>query len=138
MPPEAVPSNASVASTGLGLRYIGQHCYAYSGIILSADGSKTCLGPFTSGSGYITGKYLLSGGLFISDVGEGANIIYTLKLNDQIIWEIKITTNPEGSPTAYTPPLLIPPITKVEILVQASQANLECSASLTGRVYGAD
>ena len=30
---DTIPVSASVASTGLGIRYIGEHCYAYSGTI---------------------------------------------------------------------------------------------------------
>ena len=57
MATEAVPANASVASTGLGIRYIGEHAYALSGIERDAGtgGANTTLLNFTSGAGYIRG-----------------------------------------------------------------------------------
>ena len=55
MEPEAVPANASVASTGLGIRYIQDWAYAFSGVVQANGADKTAL-DFISGTGLIVGK----------------------------------------------------------------------------------
>ena len=52
---DTIPVSASIASTGLGIRYIGDHCYAYSGEVNVANVELSLL-DFTTGSGLIVGK----------------------------------------------------------------------------------
>ena len=49
---EPIQPGASIAATGLGIRYIGNYAYAYSGPV-AADNTAggTALLDFTSGSG---------------------------------------------------------------------------------------
>ena len=136
MPPEAVPSNASVASTGLGLRYIGkEHCYALSGNVTIGN-TKTDLLNFTSGSGYIVGKLQIALGDATTDDFE-----YEIKFNDIGIFVYSIA----GSHLLHEQldnfiPIIIPPQT----LFSVNGDNLSSAtgranyAMLTGRVYGAD
>ena len=56
---DTIPVSASIASTGLGIRYIGEHAYAYSGVNLLTN-SETSYLDFTTGSGYIVGKIKIS------------------------------------------------------------------------------
>ena len=51
---DTIPVSASIASTGTGIRYIGDYAYAYSGIV-QASGSDTTALDFTTGSGVIVG-----------------------------------------------------------------------------------
>ena len=53
---DTIPVSASVASTGPGIRYIGDHAYAYSGVI-TVNNTTTTLLDFTTGVGYIVAKY---------------------------------------------------------------------------------
>ena len=58
---DVIPTSASVASTGPGIRYIGDHCYAMSGAITStgsATGADTSYLNFVTGTGYIVAKII--------------------------------------------------------------------------------
>ncbi len=138
MPPEAVPSNASVASTGLGLRYIGNWAYAYSGYIGYNNAAAVPLLDFTSGSGFIVAQWQYS----VMDDGEQINEDDTrvvIKFNG-----IKVFVNVDsGSPnrvaTAW-PELIIPPFTEVLTTMEniTDSSNLAGYFYISGRVYGAD
>ena len=53
---DTIPVSASIASTGKGIRYIGDHAYAYSGAVaLDNTTDENTYLEFTSGSGYIVG-----------------------------------------------------------------------------------
>ena len=51
--PDTIPVSASIASTGPGIRYIGDYAYANSGWLAVATGADTVLLDFTSGAGMI-------------------------------------------------------------------------------------
>ena len=53
---DTIPVSASVASTGLGIRYIGDWAFALSGII-GVTNSETTLLEFNSGAGLISGIF---------------------------------------------------------------------------------
>ena len=55
----SVPPEASVASTGKGIRYVGNWAYAHSGSVTNVDtgaAAQTTILDFTSGSGFIVAK----------------------------------------------------------------------------------
>ena len=80
---DTIPVSASVASTGKGIRYIGDYAYAYSGV-LDLTSPKTAL-DFTSGAGYIVGKFEFNADFA---TGGGAAISVEIFLNNvQIIKE---------------------------------------------------
>ena len=135
MSPEAVPSNASVASTGLGLRYIGQHCYGYSGP-LAIPNSNTNLLKFTTGSGYIKAKVIFSPRDSTADDYRSF-----ISLNDQEVFGAFYTNTALAYPYGTVPiRLIIPPNTEVKIYMinTSSSSGYTWFASLTGRVYGAE
>ena len=135
MPPEAVPSNASVASTGLGLRYIGGHVYGYSGIKVLNNNTVTFF-EFTTGSTPLKVKvqwYLEITG----NVASSKNFNCVISIND-----IDVIKN--GGRSGQTHPfydvdpmhMIIPPnsIIKIESTTNnASDVNTSCV--IVGRVY---
>jgi len=139
MASELVPASASVASTGLGLRYIGtdpMHCYAYSGEV-QIGGSSTAdthLLSFTTGSpGYIVAKYQMT----IADNGA-SNLYLVIKLNGEIIMSDLIDGASSTEFFIDLPYYLIfPPQTKVEVLAGWAASATNFTGFLTGRVYGA-
>ena len=52
---DTIPVSASVASTGPGIRYIGDHAYANNNA--SATDTETTILEFTTGTGYIIGEF---------------------------------------------------------------------------------
>ena len=138
MPPEAVPSNASVASTGKGIRYIGKdHCYAYSGAVSNAAGGsagKTTLLDFTTGSGLIQSKIE-----FGVEWAGNDDVYFAISLNGLDIFNVNYK-NPEGQAALTGQPfhILIPPETRFVIKWGIDNVTKDGFAMLTGRVYGAD
>ena len=131
MPPEAVPSNASVASTGKGIRYIGQHAYAYSGSHPATAAGHTAMLDFTSQSGYLIAK-IAFGNTSVS----GDHIEFEIKLNGVIVMAAIADAIGESFPLNDLR-ILIPPNTHVEITtINASGgADRAVFVSLSGRVY---
>lgn len=132
--PDANPASASVASTGLGIRYIGNHFYAMSGSILNSTtgGPNNTALKFTSDS-----LYALAELSWISNSGDvGQDEYIRIKMNGETVWDGKfnfaeVATNEQ--PLKF----LIPPLTEVEVLWgMQSDANY-VTVILTGRVYGA-
>lgn len=138
---EPVQPEASVVATGLGIRYIGEHCYAYSGAVGSSNTAFTLL-QFSTGSGYSVGELTFTGGVeFLSGgLANGLVTAYQLLFNDLPIAIYKCDTNEEDMPSNITVPIIIPPFTKVEIntVSNVSDSADLVSASLTARVYGAE
>ena len=142
MPPEAVPSNASVASTGLGIRYIGRDptfAYAYSGEVLINNTTETCL-LFTSGSGFIHAEFFQA--INYGNIGNGKFTGFTIKLNDLEIFVNRESTRNYGDNESNNPEVvrfIIPPLTKVETTGYSDQASDNpFFHSIVGRVYGAE
>ena len=140
MPPEAVPSNASVASTGKGLRYIGRHCYAWSGTQAVANESKEVLN-FTTGAGYIVGNFYYQ--LDTTNLTAGNEVGYSVTINGE---EIALSKGgePAGSglntvTTPYELKLVIPPFSLVVVdLISTDPDNMTMGMTFAGRVYGAE
>ena len=138
MPPEAVPSNASVASTGKGIRYIGQHCYAYSGEVSATTTAQTVL-DFVTGSGYIVGKFNTQGGIMFSTTG-GLTSAFQISFNDQVVSLTQHDNQTDHASGALgLIDIIIPPFTHVKVEVDSddTNANVFTTVLLTGRVYGA-
>lgn len=137
MHPETVAPEASVASTGLGLRYIGdKYAYAYSGAITITSGSYTDGLNFTTGSGFILANLQI----WTPDV-TGSDLFYQVTLNGVVMVQ-QANNNPAGSGAAgmETPvKLLLPPFSQVEISGQrGSGSDYDVYFTLTGRVYGTE
>jgi len=114
------------AGIGLGLNYIGDRVYAYSGIIVFNNSAAATLLEFTTGSEYI----VCNAQYTVMDDGEQINeddVRVVIKLN-----EVKAFVNIDsGSPnrvqTAW-PELVLPPYTKL----QATMLNLTDASNLAG------
>jgi len=135
-----VQPNASVAATGLGIRYIGEHCAAWSGLVQISTDLTECLN-FTTGSGYIIADLTLCGSAkHDGGTNAGANTVYEIYLNEVRFLLVKVESIQEDMPAVETIPLLIPPRTGVQVAFRcdASTADMFNSVALTGRVYGAE
>jgi len=143
MHPEAVAPEASVASTGLGLRYIGtgeyQHAYAYSGEIANAT-SPTMQLSFHTGAGLLVADISFMGTVAPGTVEGGGVTVFAVNLNGETVAYVKTEGNEEDMPNTFTIPFILSPFTKVEITAdsQYGSAGYYTSVHLTGRVYGAE
>jgi len=138
---DVIPTSASIASTGLGIRYIGKdHCYALSGAV-AASQSQQILFDFTTGSGYIVATLTLTAPIrFDTDIVNGFMRGWQLNFNSQTVGLYKADTADEDMQAYVEAQILIPPFTAVVLTSfdSASTANYLGTANLTGRVYGAE
>ena len=75
-----IQPEASVATTGLGIRYIGDYCYAYSGVIDLVGASTETQLEFTTGSGLISGEYTF--GADANDIDSETYLGFLIYLNN--------------------------------------------------------
>ena len=138
MPPEAVPINASVASTGKGLRYVGSWAYALSGQLDDFSSYTTGL-EFTTNSGIIKGIFQFDAMTQISNITSGDLAVFKILLNDLVVSITKLDAGPEDQPPTVEVPIILPPLTKVEVQYKgnANSADYPTFLRFTGRVYGA-
>jgi len=135
MPP--VQPHASVAATGLGIRYIGNYVYAYN--TQTMINSSTPVFAYTTGAGLIVGEFELSGPIgFTSGNIAGGNVAgLQINLNGATVAYLKNDSQTEAT-TSWN--VIIPPLTKVEvnILSPATSTSYTMSVAFVGRVYGAE
>lgn len=125
-----IGSNAIFTGPQKGLTTIGEHCYAYSGIISVAD-SETDLLNFNTGKEYIRSTVRFCYGVSSSD-----NFLYKIKFNGQIV----MSDASAGTTQAHWNPeyeILIPPLTEVIMTAinQSSDSSYPQSVVLAGKVY---
>ena len=119
-----------------GLVTLGDHCYAYTGSFAASTTSTTRL-LFTTGKYYIVGDIRLAGMIDLATPANGRIATMTVKFNSSIVLVDKTDAAEEDMPSANVSPLIIPPLTVVEVISDANDddANYTGSISLTGRVY---
>jgi len=140
---EGIPPTASVASVGLGLRYVGsgeyQHCYAFSGGFAQSTDAVSML-KFTTGAGYILGTLTCCGAVEFNTPQTGGVTGFQLTLNGDVVWLADTDTTEEDQPGSVSIDILFPPFTEIELKVDAGEGanpNEYSTAVFTGRVYGA-
>jgi hypothetical protein len=130
---DAIPVSASVVSTGKGIRYIGNHCYAFSGTV-GVPNVETDLINTVSGSGYILCKIQ-----FNHEESGSNDYKYRIRLNGFVIQAYIVTGSIGASEADNFIPLLIPPFTELRCTAEnvSGSSSYRQVVSLTGRVYGA-
>lgn len=135
MKAEPLPPDASIASTGLGIRYIGsgkyQHAYAYSGDVAPGGTSGTAL-DFTTGSGYIRGSFYYTAD---ASAAGGQYIVLQINFNGVTVLYSKEKRDESLNDTPW--PLIIPPFTHVIATYEVPSTSVPTTLIFTGRVYGA-
>ena len=129
------PTSDLFAGPGLGIRYIGEHCYAYSGTVTdssSGTAASVCL-DFHTGAEYIEARVSI-----LSDEVGGAGLYTRIELNGEVVFRQNIDSSSSGG-HQYDNPfyMIIPPTTHFKLLVGAN-ADVDFTAMLSGRVYGTD
>ena len=136
-----IQPSASIASPGLGIRYIGEHCYAFSGGVGASTSEQTVL-DFTTGSGYIVATLTMTGPIRMgtAQIHAGYTRGYQLDLNSQTAGLYKVESVSEDMPSEIEVQILIPPFTHVVLscVDNDTHASYLGTANITGRVYGAD
>jgi len=136
---DGIPPTASIVVPGLSLNYVGEYCYAYSGLIQIASTNVEQLN-FTTGEGIIVGTISCYGVVDTANAALGATTAFTIAFNGVNAFKIKTDTENERMPSVQTAPIIIPPFTLVEVNADSNNADVgfESSVSIAGRVYGAE
>jgi len=139
MPP--VQANASIAATGLGIRYIGDRCYALSAP-LDANTTIDTLLEFETRSGYIVASFHYTGymGADGASSSAGARGICSIYFNANRVYQIMTDNDSGNMAQTYGPQLIIPPSTIVTVKSTAASTTTDYVAqcAITGRVYGTE
>jgi len=138
---EGIPPTASVASVGLGIRYIGDHAWCMSGTFDATQSTQTCL-DFSSGTGYILADFQFNAAICVvnsSCVGSGFTQGFAVKFNGIVVAMVKAEALNEDMPTTATQRLIIPPFTRVVVTVISNTADssFDSTVNMSGRVYDA-
>ena len=132
-----IQPEASVAATGLGIRYVGEHAYAISGGVDLVQDELTTMLDFTTDVGVLVGK--LQSGRNVKTAAEHEHFVY---FNDLLIWYSKMdnaTTVSNQAPNSQPLILIIPPLTRVTIKMESKDdTTTDQTVIFTGRVYGAE
>lgn len=132
---EELPPDASIATSGLTLRYVKDWVYAYSGVITLEGGNETELLGFRSGSGIIVANVV-----FYYSGDANYSVLYKGKLNTEIVTQFILGGNAiDGRQTGAPMPILIPPYTDCSFTADnvSNTSNIAQAVTLTGRVYDA-
>lgn len=132
---DVIPTSASVASPGKGIRYIADWVYAYSGeIAVGSSGGEVTLLEDITGAGLIVGDYQFFYGTSATD-----EFIYRMYFNGIVGMSYMVTNLRESTPDVKIG-VILPPLTEIKLTAQnlsTDNARLQ-SATLIGRVYGAE
>lgn len=140
MATEIIPVNAAVASTGLGIRYIGDWAYAMSGAVNSPFNTEATMLEFTSGSGIFVANLVF--GIDDSTMDSATEIVVKGYFNGEVGFyrrnEIQGGIGVTKSATMVIPAtLLIPPLTDFKLTSRQTDGDTQVVyAMLSGRVYG--
>ena len=122
-------SNATFTSAGKGLNVIGDHCYAYSGVITTSTSYQTAL-EFNTGKEYIKAILQLTADL---DELSTSWYDYQLSINDIVIAYSQMERNNfDWEPLDF----IIPPLSTVKLEVKVQGNTPDTTAVLVGKVYG--
>ena len=121
------------AGIGTSLNYIGDHCYAYSGVIGATSSGTTYL-EFTTGSLYIVGTVQCN-----YAINQAEDMAYEIKMDGQTVQKW-INAGATGVSNAGFEPqnaqnVVIPPFTRFELVITSASTTRDQAANLVGRVY---
>jgi len=137
--PDVITASASVASTGKGIRYIGDYVYAYSGEVLVNSGiSPVTMLEFTSGAGIIKGWLTFS--VDFTNLSAANKWGWKVLLNGEVIMNYLTEFQTVMTAIQQMPwPILIPPQTQVKVQAQSGDDphDVDFNVGLVARVYGA-
>jgi len=130
---DVIQPSASIASTGPGIRYIGAHCYSYSGEV-SVGTDETTITEFDiNGQIYIIGSWQPQ--ILVNTTDDQ---FFKLYLNDQLVSATILTSSKDYSPFEEIE-IIIPSGTSVKITGEnLGSGSKNLGTVFTGRVYGAE
>ena len=135
-----VQPNASVAATGLGIRYVGEHAYGLSGLFAASTTEQIALEFTTSGGGYFYGYIQLNGAVDDDNPADATLTSLRVTFNGVNVFILAAGIGGHLSERSVRQKIIIPPLTTVTCILdhEGTAADQYSSVVLTGRVYGAE
>ena len=129
-------SGGNPSGTGTSLNYIGDRAFAYSGLQQIATSFVTHL-EFNTASQYMVAHFEFAGTIGEGDISSGGNSVFMVRLNNEIVQQIKVGTSAESMPCILPLDILIAPETNVKIdcISNAATSDYFTCCSLVGRIY---
>jgi len=116
------------------------YAYAYNQVGTAQLQSVTSTLDFTTGKYVFVGEWIICGAVNKDGVsGTGGIDQFYLKLNGSTVMSLRTDTGEEDMPQSFVSPIIIPPLTRVEVLANCTvnNSNWLVSNTLIGRVYDA-
>ena len=131
---EIVQPEASVVQTGIGIRYVADWAYAYSGVV-SVTNVEASMLNFTTGSGVIVATVQFNMASTGSDQFQ-----YRVKFNDTVVQTYVVLEPQDRAKPDYNFNLIIPPQTLFVATAQniSDASDHDQVVTMTGRVYGVE
>ena len=130
---DTIPVSASIASTGKGIRYVGNWAYAYSGNENLSPGVFLKQLNFTTGSDILVAEFQWVN----TETNATRDVFIQIDLNEITVYNGRWENPNITDKGANTIGLIIPPLTHVECY-QKNDGNTAGCFLMTGRVYGAE
>jgi len=131
-----VQPSASVAATGLGIRYVADQTYAFSGGVVATNSTTpiTVL-KFTTGS-----KVLKVFFQYFDNTDSSVRRWQQLTLNGEVVIANSYDGTPENGGHGIYYNAILPPLTEVEFgcNMVAASGDRTMYVTMTGRVYGVE
>jgi len=128
------PVGGSFTGPAEALEVIGDHCFAYSGVVASAgsqSAATTTTLKFTSGNFYSKVRLTWS-----NNLGSlTANEFYIIKMNGVEVYKAEQEHNLDTVTNPTLIHLIIPPYTEFETLVGSSADPMDTTTIISGRIY---
>ena len=125
------PVGGSFTGPAEALEIVGNHAYAYSGIISQGSSTPSTFVKFTSGNFYFVGEIA-----FFNNEGGNSDTFLEIKLNGAIVVKGRYaasTANPSVN-LEQAVPIIIPSYTEFEGLL-GTDVSQDLTMSMTGRIY---
>ena len=133
------PVGGSFTGASLGLEYVLDRCYAYSGTQDPSNAEQTLL-EFKTGNKLIVGSLTCVGPVPNNGAGvaSGGISAFTLTFNGGEITRMKVDTLQEDQAAQQTVPLVIPSYTEVKLVVLSNVTSADnglTSAIVVGQTF---
>ena len=130
-------SGGSFTGPAEALEIIGNHAYAYSGLISASTTTKTYLN-FTSGNYYFVGQFQFNSPLEEDDPQPGVEAVCKISFNSVGIAIIRAGGDfADNADSVVNQELIIPPYTEMNVVVDCHNTDAARlgSCTLVGRIF---
>jgi hypothetical protein len=127
-----IAGGSNPAGTGSTINYVGEFAYLHSGSV-SVNNTDTTLGKFATQAEIIDSKIQFH---YTEDASD--DMIYTVKINNEIVVQYIVNGSKVGASDPDTPIyLVIPPFSTVEFIAKngSSSTGRSNNVTLRGRLY---